>query len=379
MFLESRYDSFYGAQKSMLKLIQSLDKNNFDYKVVTTEHGKLKSGLEENNIQVDIVKLGKRANVFGGKALEYSIIGKMFVAFQILFYNLKMIRYIEKNNVDIVYVNDLRALLYSVLATKILKKKNVWYIRSDVPNSKLTEVGLKFSDNIITIAQGVLRYLPQEKIEKYNHKITNIYTGFDFDQYKIFDKNESKIRLGILENKFVIGYLGSINERKGLDILVDSFIELNNNPSNIELLVVGDVSPGHESYWDMQLGKIEKANVSFKNIPFCKEVSRAYSAMDIFVLPSRSEGLPRVVIEAMGHQLPVIATEVGGASEIIESGNLGLLIKKDSIDELISGLTTLINSSDMRKRIGINAKSNVTEKFSKKDFQEKINNFFNLI
>lgn len=376
MFLESRSESFYGAQKSMLKLIQSLDKNHFDYKVVTTEEGKLKNGLEENSVPVDIVKLGKKANVFGGKALKYSLIGKLIVAFQIVLYNFKIAFYILGNKVDVVYANDLRALLYSVLATKILRKKNVLYIRSDVTDSKLTEIGFIFSDNIITIAHGVLRDLPQSKIEKICHKIINIYTGFDFNQYKIFDNVESKKGLDISENKFVIGYLGSINERKGIDILVDAFIEINKDFDNTQLLIVGDVSSGHESYWDTQLQKIEERSIPFKHIPFCDEVSRAYSAMDIFVLPSRSEGLPRVVIEAMGHQLPVIATDVGGTKEIIEDDSLGIIINKEDRESLNQAIKKVLENKEYREKIAQQGQEFVKSRFGEERFAKKVNSFF---
>src|SRR5699024_11442591 len=63
-----------------------------------------------------------------------------------------------------------------------------------------------------------------------------------------------------------IGYLGSLNERKGLDILIDSLIELNKNYNNIQLLIVGDVSPGHDDLWQEQLSKLRNKNIVFKHV-----------------------------------------------------------------------------------------------------------------
>lgn len=377
LFIESRYESFYGAQKSMLKLVQILDESKFESQVVTTGDGKLKKGFEKSNVKVDVIKLGKKANTFGGKTLKYSIIGKVQVIFQVLVYNLKIANYILKNKIDFVYVNDLRALLYSVLATKILRKKTIWYIRNDLELSIFTKIGLRFSDKIITIAKGVLRRLPKEEINRYSHKMTNIYTGFDFGDYHLFNKSNSKKSLGIPNTHKVIGYLGSVNERKGLDILVDAFIDFNKTQqNNLMLLIVGNVSPGYESFWNKQLKKLNNSGLLFKHLSFMDDISKAYCAMDIFILPSRSEGLPRVVIEAIAHKIPVIATDVGGVKEIIKNEDLGLVIEKEDKLDLIKSIDLLLSSDHLRETITKNAFLNIKKDFSTENFVRNINDYF---
>ena len=373
MFLESRYDSYYGAQKSMMTLIRSLDKTFFDFKIVTTGIGKFIRGVEkDSDYKVDVIKMGKKANIFGGKILEYSMFEKILVAIQILIYNIKILNYLLKNKIDIIYVNDIRALLYTIIASKLLKKKIVWYIRTEVPNNKLTDIGLKHSDFIITIANGVLKNIPEEKIKKINYKITNIYTGFDFSEFKILDKKLAKKKLSISENKFVIGYLGSINDRKGIDILIDAYLNLLKKHNNLELLIAGDVSHGYKEYWNKLKLKLKEEGGKFTYIPYCQNVSLVYSALDVFVLPSRSEGLPRVVIEAMAHKLPVVCTNVGGSSEIINDKVNGLLIEKNSVIALYNALEFLLKNTDVRMNI-IKNTSIIKNKFDIAVFQKEIN------
>lgn len=376
MFLESRYDSYYGAQKSMLSLINSLDKTLFDFNIVTTGIGKFIRGVEqESDYKVDVIKIGKKANTFGGKILEYSTFKKILVATQILIYNIKIINYLIKNKIDIIYVNDIRALLYLIIASKLLRKKVVWYIRTEVPDTKLTDIGLKHSNIIITIAKGVLKNIPVDKVEKFNHKIINIYTGFDFSKFKIFDKNLARKELGISKGKFIIGYLGSINSRKGIDILIDAYLNLLKKHDNVELVIVGDVSTGYENYWNRLKLKLEKEDANFIRIPYCQNVSLVYSALDLFVLPSREEGLPRVLIEAMAHNLPVVSTDVGGANEIIDNKINGLLIEKDSDNKLYNVLDFLITNPNERMNI-IKKTSNIKKKFDFTLFQKEINKIF---
>ncbi|ANU22491.1 glycosyltransferase family 4 protein [Planococcus donghaensis] len=376
LFLESRSDSFYGAQKSMLKLIQSLNQNEFECVVVTTKEGELSKELRKKNIPIDIVKLNKKANIFGGEILQYSILKKMNIAVHLLIYNFKIFLYLRKNKIDTIYVNDIRALIYSILATKIMRKKNIWYIRADISDTILSKLALRFSDNIITIANGVLRHVPKDKLLKYNGKITNIYTGFDFSEYQISDKENSKKNIGLSKNKLVIGYLGSINERKGTDFLIDSFIRIKKIYNDTELLVVGNVSPGYENYWKNLMEKVLKYGESIKYIPYSNKVSDIYSAMDIFILPSRSEGLPRVVIEAMAHKIPVISTDVGGVREIIENNINGFVIEKDNSEELFSELNSLLKDSLKRKKIGELGEKSARNNFSEEVFIKKINSYF---
>src|SRR5690625_759011 len=373
LFIESRYNSFYGAHKSMLQLIKALDTEYFDYKIVTTEEGNLKKGFNKENINVDIVKLGYKANVFGGKVLNYSFVDKLIVLIQVIILNFKILSYINRHKIDYIYVNDSRSMLYSIIASKLLNKKIIWYIRSDVTNSRITRFSFKHANQIITIAKGVLKDLPVDFIREHKDKITNIYTGFDFDKFKLIEREEAKKKLDILPGRKVIGYLGSINYRKGIDLLVESFIEMARRDESLELLIVGDVSEGHEEYWDELIDKLNRSRVNYKYIPYTSEVSKIYCSMDIFVLPSRAEGLPRVVIEAMAHKVPVVSTNVGGVREIIVDGENGFVIKENQSKELNEALETIIEDEQLSKGLSKAAYEQIKYKFSLKEFNENIN------
>lgn len=376
LFVESRYNSFYGAQKSMLQLIKSLDKSKFNYKVITTDEGNFKLEYEKENIPVNIIKLGKKANVFGGKVLKYNFIEKLLVFIQILLYNFKILKYSWNNKIDVIYVNDLRAFIYSILAVKLLRKKSVWYIRADLKSSFLTRFCLKHSTKVITIAHGVLRNLPEEVISIHRSKITNIYTGFNFNEFNLIKDNHAKNSLDIPVSNFVIGYLGSINERKGIDLLIESYISLAEKEDNVYLLIVGNISEGYQSYWDKQIDILDKTGVDYKYLSYTNSVSYIYRAMDVFVLPSRSEGLPRVLIEAMGHKIPVIATDVGGTKEIILNETFGQVISPNNTEELISSIRMLLKEPEARDKISVTGSKHVRYTFSMEKFTCDINNFF---
>jgi glycosyltransferase involved in cell wall biosynthesis len=85
---------------------------------------------------------------------------------------------------------------------------------------------------------------------------------------------------------------------------------------------------------------------------------------DIVVLPSRSEGIPNVALEAMAQGKPVIATAVGGVPEVIEDGKSGLLIPSENAEVMAQTILRLINDSGCSERISKNGLLRVKECFS---------------
>lgn len=96
----------------------------------------------------------------------------------------------------------------------------------------------------------------------------------------------------------------------------------------------------------------------------CSDVSERLSKSDVFCLISNWEGLPLTVLEAMRSGLPVIASRVGGVPEAVTQHETGILVDKHDHDGLVSALSTLIGSRDLRARMGIVAKSRFFNDFT---------------
>jgi glycosyltransferase involved in cell wall biosynthesis len=94
------------------------------------------------------------------------------------------------------------------------------------------------------------------------------------------------------------------------------------------------------------------------------DVSRFLASADVFVLPSRWEGLPIALLEAMSAGLPVIATEVEGVDEVIVHGEHGLLVPVEDADALSQAILQLLRQPDMRINMGVAAKKRLQELYS---------------
>ena len=88
-----------------------------------------------------------------------------------------------------------------------------------------------------------------------------------------------------------------------------------------------------------------------------------YEAADVFALPSMAEGLPVVFMEALAHELPVVATRIMGVPELIEDERTGLLITPGRLDELVAALERLLSDPELRRRMGTEGRRRVIAEF----------------
>ncbi|WP_195574321.1 glycosyltransferase family 4 protein [Paenibacillus sp. 1001270B_150601_E10] len=375
LFVESRYNSYYGAQQSMVKLMGVLSRG-FHCEVLTTNKGRLAEELERNHIPVKIIKLGSRSNVFNGRVLQYNWLNKLRVAAELFTFNCRVLHYIYQHHIRIIYVNDARSLVYVGMAAKLLRCKVIYYVRADIEHNWMTRLCFLLSNKVITIAEGVLRRLPTSFLARYAHKTSNIYTGFDFDQEDTeVDAAALKNRYGIEEQRFVIGYVGSIHPRKGLDVLANVLGKIGGG-HELALLMAGDPSDGQSEYWKGLYERLMQSKVQVIQLGYQRKLQPVYAVMDVLVLPSRSEGLPRTVIEAMSFGVPVIATDVGGVKEIIPNADYGMVIPHDDEEALTQAIEAMKTSPDYRRTLHSSTKLYVREKFNQERFEHEVLSLF---
>lgn len=356
VFVDIRYKSFYGAQQSMHTLVTHLDKSSFEPIFVTTEEGLLSEQFRASGIPTQILPISPLVNVFGHKVVQYSLIKKIRVAFELIKFNLKFARWLKSVNVDVVYVNDARAIAYVGIGAKLKRVPLIWYVRGVRRTNILFKISLFLSDKIILIAEGTKKAFTSEELERYGDKMETLYTGFNVTPINNSkDISCSKIELGIPLNNKVIGLVGSINPNKGYHILIDAAAYIVTRIPDVHFLLVGDVSEGYEGYYKKMLNMVDELGLSnnFHWIGFAKDVDRYYSIMDVLVLPSFSEGLPRTAIEGLAKGLPVVATDVGGVREIIVDDVLGSVIDVGNASQLADEVIKFLsfdNDENKKKR-----------------------------
>jgi glycosyltransferase involved in cell wall biosynthesis len=143
----------------------------------------------------------------------------------------------------------------------------------------------------------------------------------------------------------VIGSIGRLDRQKGFDQLIRALALV----PGARLVLVGD-GPERASLELLAKEAGVEERVTFAG--WRDGARRLLATFDVFVLPSRFEGLPLVIIEAMLARLPVVATRVGSVAEIVEDKETGLLVEPERPDQLAHALRTLVLAPQMRSSMG---------------------------
>lgn len=153
----------------------------------------------------------------------------------------------------------------------------------------------------------------------------------------------------------IVGYVGRLTYEKGVDILLKALITIRNTVDNVKLLIVGD-SPLKKYILELVSRlHIEDAVIITGFVPN-SEVLNYLSKMSIFVLPSRYEGLPNALLQAMAAGLPIVATSVGGVPELITGGRNGLLVPPDNVDKLVEAVKLLLQNKELARSLALQAR-----------------------
>jgi len=153
-------------------------------------------------------------------------------------------------------------------------------------------------------------------------------------------------------------FVGYLERRKGLDILVRALGNIGKIDREWQLRIVGDTTI-FPDYAKNCIDLADKFGIS-KNVRFLgkldnKDLEEEYNNADIFVLPSFHEGYGMVIKEAASYGLPIISTDVGAIPELVENGKSAILLEPGDVDALRDALVMLISDSQLRKRLGRSA------------------------
>jgi glycosyltransferase involved in cell wall biosynthesis len=149
-----------------------------------------------------------------------------------------------------------------------------------------------------------------------------------------------------------IVYVGSIREQKGVFVLLEVVELLRKKGTDISLTLIGD-GPARDEVRERVRGMGLGDQVTLAGSLDHRDTLRRIAASDVLVLPSASEGLPRVVLEAQDIGTPVVATPVGAIPGVIDHENSGLLTDR-SAESIASSIETLAEDDDLYHRIVTN-------------------------
>ena len=363
LLLHSSND-LYGASKFFLQLIDLLTKNGFDVHIIIPEKGMLDDFLIKKDIKIEYLELGvlrkKYLNPLG--LINRAVANIKAIAF--------LSNYIKDHSIDLVYTNT-STILCGGIAAKRTGVPSLFHVHEIPTGNKLYEffsgkIINRYSSKILTVSNSVkkhwLKYIDDKKIER-------IYNGI------IFKKTDSIIKLERDQDDFVITSVARLIPYKGHSYLIDIADELIKKSTKFKFLIVGDTLSSYVSYEKSVKQKVNDLGLEnqIKFLGFREDVSSILKQSDLFIHPAIApDPLPTVLFESLYNDLPSVATNLGGAIEILDNGNNGLLIPYNDSKKAANLINEYCTNTKLQKKHLENSKKNFKINFSSESFNKNI-------
>lgn len=289
-------------------------------------------------------------------------------------------RYILENNIKILhthgYKTDMIGLILNLLIKDLIlvTTHHGW-----ITNNKLQKfyVNLniflsKFFDGVIVVSKELRKMLPNKL--RNSEKAIIIHNAIVLENYQNQNKRKAfRENYSIGDDQILIGVIGRLSIEKGSLVMLEAFNQLQSIFSNAKLVYVGD---------GLLLSELEN-KINFFNLRenvilagHQNPVQPFYEAIDIFVLPSLTEGLSNVILEAMAYKLPIVATCVGGNPEIIDNQCNGILVKSNNAIALKDAIFEIIRNRELKHLLAKEGYKTVINRFNFKVRMEKVEDFY---
>ncbi len=194
-------------------------------------------------------------------------------------------------------------------------------------------------DKIHLYGKSMIEYARKAGVKE--KKIVVIPTGINLEKFR--HGKDIRRSLGLNENDLVVVYAGLIVPRKGIDIMLKAVRKL-----DVKLLLVGD-GPKKQEYVNMA-ERYSMDNVKF--LGWRKDIPDLLKSADLLLLPSRGEGLPGIVMEAMASRLAVASSDAGCTADLIEDGENGFLCDVDDAECFAEKISILAEDDDLCRKLG---------------------------
>ena len=370
LLLHSSND-MYGASRIVLQVIDILIKAKYEVFVILPYEGVLNKIITDKGASCSVYNLG----VFRKKYMNLKGLYNRFL--KIKKAKNHIANYIDKQRIDLLYTST-SVIISGGLAAKKSGIPSISHVHEIPTSNKLYEIfsGLflrYFSKTVIVVSNSVAKHWnPYLK----RNQLTRVYNGiiFPFTNASFNTKSKTVQNITVTSIARLIPYKG----HKYFIEVAKELIKLNDQ---YQFLIVGDTFSGYESY-EEELKILVSENDLHQNIHFLgyrSDVQAILAKTDLFFHPSIApDPLPTVLFEAIKMKVPLVATKLGGAVEILDNGNCGLLVPHNN--EIIAA--DLINDyfeDEKLKRLNIEkAIEHSNKHFSPKQFNKNILDTFKI-
>lgn len=197
-----------------------------------------------------------------------------------------------------------------------------------------------------------------------------ISNGVDLRVFNGLTKPDLRKELGLHPEDKVVGFIGRLVREKGVNELIKAMSFVIDQIPNAKLLVIGDTAPGERDVGTKATinGLIHCQNIEKRVIftGYRNDIPQLLALMDVFVLPSWREGMPRTILEAMAAGKPVVATDIRGCREEVVDGVTGLLVPVKDPEALARAIVKILSDGNLAQEMGQAGRKRVEKEFDER-------------
>ena len=323
-----------GAEQHVLSLLNNLDRSRFYPHLACLTRGPLATLAHKTNIPTQTFPM-----CF---PLDLSPLPSL-------------IHWARQKGINLIHTHGSRANLLGRLSAKWLGLPCLSTVHSSLAHDYLSpwsarlalgldRLTLPLTSGIITVSN----HLAQEVALRGGQNIETIYNGQSPHTFKdpSQDRHQFRKQWGIPTNSFVIGTIGRLHPTKGQIYLVKAAIQLHLRFPDLHLLLIGDGPLRQDLESELRLNSLP-----YTLTGYLPQAFKALPAMDLFVLPSASEGMGLVLLEAMQAGVPIVASAIGGIPEVVRAGKDGLLVPPGDVTGFAEACASIIENPNLAKSL----------------------------
>ena len=285
---------------------------------------------------------------------------------------------IRSRGISLVHANNVWDAPYAIMAAKPLSIPIVVHVRTRIDREKAKKYSLDEADVVASTSRAAVQVL--WGFEPLTGRVFYLPNGIDLSRFNPEQSGEETRRKhGIGSEAVVFGAVGRIDRLKGLDILVSAFARVADGAEPARLLIVGEGKGS--SFKEDLVEMIEKLHLS-KRVVFAghqDDPASYLAAIDVLVMPSRTEGFGRSAVEAMAMAKPVIASDIGTLPEIVMDGLTGCVFPNGDVDALADKMNELAASQRKRKTLGRTGRSLAEGRFDLKIMISRLQSIYGVL
>jgi glycosyltransferase involved in cell wall biosynthesis len=355
---------YSGAEIVIKNLIENDDKIN---SFVLCSPGYFPNGLK-NCLKIYYSKYIRKLRRDKNSFVKNSIL----ILCNVINLNFVVVNIIKRDKINRVHINNITLAAYllpSAFIYMLIKSKTKfsWHDHNITYSYKYYEkylYGLCYCIYRITIvvSDAVKGKYCNDK------KINIVYSGIDVKKFS-YNKNTKRTISKELKinNKIVIGYIGSLSKEKGVDFLINSFIDLRKKYNNIYLLLIGNFNDSDANNNEIKKLLFGLKNTEYNLLDWKEDIEKYYCIIDILVNTTTTklgESLGSTILEAMSSNRLVLASNTGGTAEIVSDGINGFLYIPEDKNNFIVKMSYLVDNFEKLNKVRSNARKRIVNNFN---------------